>query len=160
MRRIAAALLAFFALTGFGAPPYDLAAVSRAQTARQKAVAACRAESDGKSLSDVMACVLAADNQFAAAIGFQDYGVLEQFSTGVAALKTDNDKGKIVGLDAARRFTALEDDFFKALRMSYDNYEAEQARQYARDSADAAERDRMSMQRMDSMNGMNGMMGN
>ena len=107
-----------------------------------------------------MTCVLAADSAFAGAIGFRDTGVLQQFSAGVTALKTDNDNGKIVGIDAAKRFTALEGDFFKAIRTAYEDYETEQAQQYARDSADAAEQNRVSMQRMDSMNPMNSMMGN
>ena len=160
MRRIAAAGLAFVALSGFGAPPYDMAAIPQAQRARDTAVTACRSSADGKSLSDVMTCVVAADGVFAASIGFKDHGPFENFSAQVTSLENDNNNGKVVGTEAAKRFVALENDFFKAIRAAYNDYEAEEAGQYVRDSADAAERDRMSMQRMDSMNGMNGMMGN
>lgn len=157
MRRIAAAGLAFVVLCGFGVPPYEIAAVPKAQRARDAAVTACRAGGDDKSLSAVMACVVAADGVFAASIGLNDRGPFESFSAQVASLENDNNSGKVVGNEAAKRFVALEDDFFRAIRATYNAYEAEEAQQYARDSAEAAQRDRASMQRMDSMNGMNGM---
>jgi len=144
---------------GLGVAPFDSAAVPKAIDARQAALKACATRTDFKSNNEVLDCLVAADQGFATAIHLRDSVILTSYTGRVKALESDIDKGAVKPADIMPRFHDAQNEFFKAVKDRYADYQADMAQDTAHDMNDAAQRAQQQMRSMDDMNGMGGMNG-
>jgi len=129
-------IIAAFCVAGFCAfdvPPFDLAAMSKAQANFRQGWTACAARTDYKTMADSIDCVLSADRALVTAIRLRDTHSFDAFIAKVKTLSGAIAAGTVTPTEAKNRFLALHNDFFDSLRGQYADYQSRMAQDYLRD---------------------------
>lgn len=105
-------IVALSALTLAGcAEDYSRAAVPDAAATMHQAIAICEMERH-KSYSEFTACELAAERDFAMAVGFRKMDAFEVYSSRMQALAAERDDFRVSPVEAKTRVEAIREDFW------------------------------------------------